>query len=99
MNHTQYFAKIQKIDQKKAEIRELEGLIQEFNLLIKALYSRIEILNREMKDMVDDQEGSVVSLRFSLNSFPQEKLMKLLDLTDDPTIIAMIQERIHKELK
>lgn len=99
MNHTQYFARMQKIDKKKVEIRELEGLIQEFNTMIKSFYCKIESLTAEIKDLVDNQEGSVVSLKLCLNSLTQDELMKLLDLTDDPTIIAMIQERIHKELK
>jgi len=97
MDHDAYFKRMQEVDSRKAEIRELEGLTSEFKLMIKAFSSRIEALNEEIKQITNNQEGSVVSLTVCLDSLDQDSLMSLLALANDDKLIARIQPFIHKQ--
>jgi uncharacterized protein YbaP (TraB family) len=95
MTHDQYFKRMQEIDSKKKEIRELEGLSQEFRMMLSAFSTKISVLNDEIKQMINDQEGSVISLSICLNSQSHDNLIKILELTDDPLIISLIQGHLH----
>ena len=97
MSHDQYFKRMQEIDSKKKEIRDLEGLTQDFKLMMSSFSSRISELNREIQQLVNDQEGSVISLSLCLSNQSHDNLMKILELTDDPTIISLIQGHIHSK--